>query len=213
MKKKMYSLKILFILFITLQCMFFATTVNAAPENNTTGEFINDEYIETTLNIESVEINNSEKSREISLPITVKNAQALCGGTLSIEYSSDLVFNSIENENKEYTFRAVNNPDMNKLVITFSGEEAYNGDVNLLNVRFNLPETLQENTYYLLNFADETTLLTSNTITNSYTLNDGQIYVKGQNNGFNIKLILIAAAIVIILILVVLIIKKQKNKR
>lgn len=166
------------------------------------------------LNIESIQIDKFEPNKEISLPITVKNAESLCGGTLSLSYSNGLTFLGLENKNEDFSYKIVNNEDDNKVVITFSGKYGFNEDITLGNIKFKLPEQTENDSYYFVTYEDETTLLTSNTMTNSYELENSQIYIKKGKTKFSSSKLLLIILIIILLILIVLIVRKKikKNK-
>lgn len=168
----------------------------------------------TILNIESMQIDKFEPNKEISLPITVKNAQSLCGGSLSLNYSNGLTFLGLENKNEEFSYKIVNNENDNKVVITFSGKYGLNEDITLGSIKFKLPEQTVNESYYFITYGDETTLLTSNTMTNSYNLESSQIYVKSEKTKSSSFKLVIIILIIILLILVVLIVRKKfkKNK-
>lgn len=204
MRKSLFF-KCFAIIFLVFAICSFSRFVKADQENE-----------EIELKIESLNIEKFEKNKEISLPISVTNAQALCGGSLNINYSSDLVFKDIENKNEQFSYQVANNAEEHKLVISFSGKEGYDGDIILLNVKFKLPETSKNSNYYLLTFDKENTaLLTTNTMNNSYTIKDGEIYIKNGNERSNINIILIVLAIIVlgfIFIIVVNTVKKNKRK-
>lgn len=187
------------------------TTLKNDIENEETTNNISEEPM--ILNIESIQIDKFEPNKEISLPITIKNAKSLCGGTLSLSYSNGLTLLGLENKNEEFSYKIVNNEDDNKVVITFSGKYGFNENITLANIKFKLPEQAENESYYFITYEDETTLLTSNTITNSYKLESSQIYIKnGKTKSSNFKLVLIILLIIILLILVLLVVR-LKNKK
>lgn len=198
-------------------------TSNETENTNTTEESdimpINEEAEEVAveenmvLELGSIQIDKYDGNREITIPVKVTNASSICGGTLAMEHFG-LQFVGVENENSNFMFSTETNEMEAKTVTTFFSSNGYNGDMDVINLKFNLPEEIEDNTYFSITFAGETSLITLNTTTDGYTLNNAGItIVKGNvSNSSTLKIVLIVGIAVIVILLLAIIIKKAKRK-
>lgn len=242
MKLKKIFLKSIIVTIVIITVILFTNiahairTDNAVPENQMSTRTVPQNAVEETdvadesgimpinetygedskmvLELGSMQIDKYEGNKEISLPITVKNANLLCGGIIVVNYTG-LEYIGIENQNSDYVFSEVNNQEESKLVINCFSTAGHTGDISLVNLKFSLPDEIEDDKYFNVNIMEESSLITMTAETIEHSLVNSQIHiVKGNVSNFDItKTVIIAAALVVVIMVLFIVIKKVKSKK